>query len=271
MTYQLGNAKVWDGAAWVDAVGGAAVRPEFIERAGASATADVTSHVKGAWVELIASTAAEANLIFVQVYNVSVSGQATGTLLDLGVGATGSESVVAGNIAVGSATIASSQLTMFPLRINVPSGSRIAARIQGVRSLQTATIVVTTLTGDPAPSSVEVLGTDTATSRGTLCNTSTFTEIVGSSNAYREIVIINSMSANTVSNDAGISELAIGASGSELSVCKVPTQRSSVETIGMQIGTPYVVQVGPAVPAGTRLSAKSGVGSTDVCVIGVPA
>jgi hypothetical protein len=122
VSYQLGNAKVWDGTQWVEAVGGGGfLYGDTIDTSDpVTFTCDATAHVKGAWVEAVASTTSEANQLFLTVYNINVNGQATGTLIDVGIGAAGSEVVVAENIAVGGANLNDPRM-QFPLFVNVPT------------------------------------------------------------------------------------------------------------------------------------------------------
>jgi N-acetylmuramoyl-L-alanine amidase len=55
-------------------------------------TADTAAHTKGAWVELVASTSANASFLIVEVVGLFSAGTDTATLVDIGTGASGAES-----------------------------------------------------------------------------------------------------------------------------------------------------------------------------------
>jgi hypothetical protein len=249
---------------------------DYIDQSGAvTFTCDVAAHTKGAWAELIASTTAESNLLWLKFYLIAISGQATGTLIDIGVGAAGSESVIIGDVAVGSAFLNAPDQAFF-VPVNVPAGSRIAVRGQSVRSSQTGTCAVTTVAGPTMPSTVDVLGTSTATSVGTLPgSTGAWNEIVAStSKIYRYIILVPSGSSASASNVSTIMRLGVGAAGSELIILRLAVQSNTGEVFGMQVlAIPNVRLVdGRNYPAGSRFAvsnagSNSGFGAT---LIGVP-
>ena len=89
------------------------------------------ANTKGAWSELSSSTPARFNQILLVIGNQSQSARAIANfLLDVGVGAAGSEQVIVPNLAF----LQSSSTVPFPLwffvPVGVPSGSRLAVRAQ---------------------------------------------------------------------------------------------------------------------------------------------
>jgi hypothetical protein len=249
---------------------------DFIDTGFVSFTCDVTAHTKGAWAELIASTTAESNLLWLRFYNIATNGQATGTLIDIGVGASGSESVIIGDVAVGSASLNNPDQAFF-VPINVPAGSRIAVRGQSVRSSQGGACTVVTVAGPKMPSTVDVLGTDTATSVGTLPGgTGAWNEIVAStSKVYRYIILVASGSLASSGGFSTIMRLGVGASGAESIIFRLQVQATPGEAFGTQTVTaiPNVRLIdGRNYPVGTRF-AVSNVGSNagfGATLIGVP-
>lgn len=233
----------------------------------ATVTANSTAHTKGSWAQIIASNSEETSVVLLQVTGVSTASTDTATLLDIGVGSSGSETVIAENIAVGGASNVSQ---VIPLR--VPSGSRIAARIQSkVSGGKTATVALTTYrVGNPGsvPFSVDVLGTSTVTSEGTPLTTS-YTEVVAStSKDYRAICIVESLTTTTASNFAITTSVGVGASGSEVEIYKKSSGTNTAEQI-VSFSLNLAVS-GVYVPAGSRLAAKTSTGVLDVTIIGVP-
>lgn len=241
-----------------------------------SFTCDAVAHTKGAWTELIASTTAESNFLVAIVYAIAQSGQATGTLIDIGVGASGSEVVIAGNIAVGSSNF-NDPITQFPLPLNIPAGSRVAVRGQSVFSSRTGVIRIATFDGEKVLSSLDVLGTNTATSVGTTPgNNGAWAEVVASSTKlYRYLIFVPSGSSSNIGATNQFMSLGVGASGSETTIGKVAIKTTSGEAFGLQFPYLYdsLIVDGLRYPPGSRFAAScSGSnGGWGVTLIGVPA
>jgi len=94
-----------------------------------------TAHTKGAYVELTAATSADMRELILALGNAGISrGYAADWLLDIGIGAAGSEQVLLPDLPLctGSGTISMGILpqTIGPLPCNIPAGTRIAARAQ---------------------------------------------------------------------------------------------------------------------------------------------
>jgi hypothetical protein len=95
VTFQLVNAKVWDGSQWVLAAGGA---PETLgypqwdkTETQVSVTTGGTAHTMGAWVEVVASTSQVWDWVGIDPQTTFVNTADTRTLLDIGIGPSGSE------------------------------------------------------------------------------------------------------------------------------------------------------------------------------------
>jgi hypothetical protein len=227
-------------------------------------------------VQLIASTSANASAIYVEA-NVANNGFDTSCLLDIGTGASGSETALISNIAIGGArTAAGLSGYVFTVPIQVPSGTRISARIQHITASATTTILVEARDyGNYAqsPTSVDVIGTDTATSTGTdFVTANTYVQLTSStSRAYRGIVILPNVSGNAVANVTATLTLAKGASGSEVELGARYAAYSNAETV--QTIDDFFVAA--SVASGTRLAVKiqgpaSNINQYGVCLIGIP-
>ena len=83
---------------------------------------------EGAWTEVIASTDADADTIYVYLAYLSGGGTVEDVLIDIGVGAAASETVFIENIPFSgrATTVSTSDVVCLPIQI--PSGSRISAR-----------------------------------------------------------------------------------------------------------------------------------------------
>lgn len=90
-----------------------------------------TSDSKGAWVEAFASTEFETALLSVEYSSTFVSATARGVLLDVGIGAASSESVLVPDLLVSNVgSYASFRQHFFTFPLRIPSGTRIAIRGQ---------------------------------------------------------------------------------------------------------------------------------------------
>lgn len=256
----------------------------FVNSGTASLSYPATAHTKTAWSQVIASTAENASFLSFNTGNVSASGVDTSTLVDIGVGAAGSEIAIVQDLAVGGwsgAGGARSAHIAFPVAI--PSGSRVSIRMQGTRTTGSISNngIALYATNDYAltPSSVDVLGVTTATSAGTALSgaSNTWVEITASTaKDYQCVLIVPSTSSTDTAAISVLYTLGIGASGSEVPIGASRSRYSTSEQwIGEAdtnvLGAQYMC--GP-VPAGSRLSVRHDIASNpgryNVCLVGVP-
>lgn len=94
--------------------------------------AGATVHTKGAWTQLIASTTDTIRWLIVTLGGNANSGLANADFLhDIGVGAGGSEEIIAGDLYSHSGAVADDHLVkIFHFPCYIPAGSRIAIRSQ---------------------------------------------------------------------------------------------------------------------------------------------
>lgn len=230
-------------------------------------TADTNAHTKGAWSQIIASTTANATMLKIIVRDIASNNVNTATLLDIGTGASGSETALISNIAVGGAPVDASNAPLglaFSVPIKVASGTRLSARIQSVvTGGKTGTVTIATYDmGDYAfgNSSVDVMGTSTATSAGTAMSGSSgsWVQVTAStSNAYRAVVVVPNCSG-TAGNNLFSSALTLGkgASGAEVELGKVEFSTTTGELVTISPFSSNGMIVPAALPSGTRLAVK---------------
>lgn len=227
-----------------------------------------SAHTKGAWTEILAATTAAAGTAMrVRARFVGAASTNTATLIDVAFGASGSEVAVVSNIAVGGAS--QSYGVEFMLPIAVPIGTRISVRNQSITP-RTALVRVDVLDGgslDP-PTSLDALGTSTATSAGTNITTA-WTEVVASTAAaYQGFVVVPSLNKTLVTTTEGYLSVAKGAAASEEQIGDIYLQVTSSEMVVSSCGGAAWMM--PGQPAGTRLSAKRHDSTCDVTIIGIP-
>jgi hypothetical protein len=139
---------------------------------GTLVTADVTSHTKGAYAQLVASTTRDWFGFWLSCTNSAATGADSAQLLDIAIGGAGSEVVILNNWlagARGSAAFASLEGQYIPLYI--PAGTRISARNQSLISADTVHVTVVGQYGTSNIAQVfnccDTYGVDTADSGGT--------------------------------------------------------------------------------------------------------
>jgi hypothetical protein len=271
----LGATPLFRNTSWFEGTTGKPINASSV----VTVTADNTAHVKGGWQELIASTSADASYVVIDA-GAYTSGADTATLLDLGTGSSTNETALISDVAIGSAARQANRAALcFGVPIKIASGTRLSARIQSVVSGgKTATIQVYTFNmGDyaAAPTSVDVIGTSTATSAGTAMSGSSgnWVQIIASTTrAYRGVVVVPSASSASLGDIIIEYKLGTGASLAEVEVGRTFAHYSNIETAGN--GVTLLPVLAQNIPSGTRLSIQhniaSGPGSYDVTLIGIP-
>jgi hypothetical protein len=263
MTYQLANAKIWNGTAWVSAAADYAfgfANSVYNPTAFVTPTASATIHTKGAWTQVVASTAGAIDLLKV-LFNSSTSGAATGSLLDIGVGAAGSEVVIVSNVGVGSASqryTANNECSVMLIPVpTIAAGSRIAVRVQSVVvSKGVGCWVNGYYTGQPA-NSVTTYGTNTATSTATGLGTA-WTQITAATSAeHRVLSCVVSGSSTAINGLLTTVTVGYGPSGSEVTLGAFPITTNNIEIVSMPVGVELSTLM-RGVPSGSRLVAKLG-------------
>jgi hypothetical protein len=234
-------------------------------------TANSSAHTFGAWTQVVASTAFESSALIVGTNNFNTSTVATGSVIDIGIGASGSE-VSLMQIAVGSHN---TYQTVIPIRI--PAGTRIAARIQSVvtggKTGQLHYGLLPVLGDFVSAPTVDVYGVDLATSRGVgITSVNTWTEITSSTTqAYRGMCVVISASNDTQANANIVFQLGVGASGSETVLGYGRVRQVATEAVLTDVGQfPFLYNGN--IPAGSRIVVQLNNSSTtfDACVIGIP-
>lgn len=250
----------------------------YVSAATNNVTFPATAHTKSAWVQVIASTAANANYLQFLSGSVSLEATDTSTLLDIGVGAAGSEVVVVPDLAIGGW---SSAITAMPVAI--PSGARVSIRLQSARTTGTLSNNGILLLSSPdyalTPASVDVIGINTGTSAGTALSgaSGAWTQITSSTaKDYQCVVIVPSTSSTNTANITATLNLGVGASGAEREIGSLGGRFNASESFISQpvAGVTGLPSICGPVPAGSRLAIKHNIASNperyNVCLIGVP-
>jgi len=292
VSYQLVNARVWDGTQWVNAVNPTppADNKWYSIASGFSHTyaqingpaPSSSANTKGAWFQLTASTAADTTFLYLLSSGWASGASQRGVLLDGGTGAAGSETTIAGNIAIGSWILQNERWSSaFQLPVAIPAGTRIAVRAQqnitGGATGRVSMGCVNMGVFSDYGTAIDVLGTSTSTSLATQLSATpnTYVELTAStSHAYQAIAVLpNVYTATAETINDGRVRVAYGAPGSEVVVATTSFQSDTNERLAPLVGN--LVMHPCNIPAGSRL-AVTGSGYADgsnygVCVIGVRA
>lgn len=243
------------------------------------ASASATPHVKGAWFEVFTTTEA-SDFISLSLGATGVNAVDTSTLMDIGIGPSGSEVIVVPDLGIGwSGGGASWEL---PLRLQ--AGVRVAVRLQSAVASKSVTAVFTCLknsSGVRGPSRLVNLNANLANSRGvTLVAPSTvntkssvWSELVAATpEPFCGLVLcvqgaadISQASTNT------LIDLATGPAGSE--VIRVPDISYNINSNESFLSwTPTAIPV--ELPAGSRITGRWAMGtlgsSMDMILLGIP-
>jgi hypothetical protein len=224
-------------------------------------------------VQLVASTSFAAETLVITLHEVVAGATAnTGMLLDIGIGAAASETVLIPDLLVGQSVASASGVTgviggTIIVPIAVAAGTRISARIQGHTASDTLTVglqyrasgfadtpgVACTAIG--VNSSGASTGT-VPTAAGSVNTKGDWTELISSTAApYRYLVVTMQLTSTTVITAAdGLVDIGIGAAASEVVIIPdipyISTGNEQFKFVGCEL--PFKVSI----PAGTRLACR---------------
>ncbi len=226
-------------------------------------------NTKGAYTQLVGSTASDACFIIVDIFGWAAT--ATSGSVDIAVGAAGSEQVIIADLVISNSFLSQASHYCFP--VNIPAGTRLSARSQ-VNQTATNGIYVSVVLFDGAFTNNEgyagvdgigfVSGTSAGTSidPGATANTkSAYVQLTASTaRDYMGFAINTDIAGDTVSSvfPAWYLDISIGAAASEKDI--VP----NLYILGISAGASNVcAQDGPTavipipIPSGTRISARA--------------
>lgn len=227
---------------------------------GTSVAASLTANTKGSWVELVSATGRASK-------SVKVTGNpnsAAAYLLDIGVGAAGSEQVLI-------ADVHHSGINQVPLSaefpVSIPAGSRVAARLACSTAFAemttTAYLSSSGFSGPPGLHRVVTYGAVPASSNGTVIDPGStantkgaWVELVLSSTAAHRALV---MAVGNNNNTAAVAttwliDIGVGGAGFEqVLIADFRVQATATETL-VPGSTPVF---GVTIPEGSRLAVRS--------------
>jgi hypothetical protein len=253
--------------------------PNIINSGSAAPAGNATPNTKGSWSQIISSSSSNTSFIFITANSVGFAATNTATLLDIGIGASGSETAIIGDVAVGaSGSTGQGNSNVFGTPFKIPAGTRVSARIQSVVASKSSSIgafLIDLGNYDTAPTSVDVIGADTANSKGISFSgaSGSWTEAIASTTRnYRAVCCVLSSHNSDIAGITISWDVGIGASGSEVVFGGGRASVSSGELLSN--ATPYNYLFGRKIPAGSRLAVRHNIAANPdrygFTLIGIP-
>lgn len=225
-----------------------------------------TAHTKGNWVTVVASTAYDVGGLLVQCIMPASVANSSLCLFDIGIGAAASEVVICPNIYV----FGPGGVTHVFIPINVPAGTRIAARVQSTITSAATWVNVTGIRGGfwgpQGGGLIHSFGENLAASTGTVLNAGAaantypalpMTELVAATT--KDIVaimpVVSYNPATTVADANFEYEIGVGASSSEVAVLRQGFRVELEGSSGSNCQHPQF-WFPCSIPAGSRISAR---------------
>ncbi len=234
------------------------------QTSGTTITAHATPHTKGSWVELVASAPFDVTLLGVASENgTSSSSTNTSQLTDIGVGANPNEKVVFANIPTGFSTIhiAGGGVVWFP--VEIPSGTRISARMQAAITVDVVDIQLLMFGGSswssvPTFQSIDTMGALTASSHGVDIS-GTIVELEASTaEDYKALGWSVDGAGDTSLSGAKLIEIFVGAGAAEkILIDNLHVFLGATEAVNATVPAQGILPIELNIPSGSRLSARS--------------
>ena len=221
-----------------------------------------SANTKGAWTQLVASTGADASGFWIFAGNTALANQVTA---DIGIGAAGSEQVLAGNLQF-SLTDHPTDAALVPLQI--PAGTRVSVRLQSASASDSARVSIILMDASFDGQGYQTwddYGYNPATSFGTTVDPGGTANTKGSyvaltSGTARDISAIAwmvDMNGNTPVGADMLLDIAIGAAGSEQIIVPNWNMKNAGSGSTAAISPVYSGPIPVQIPAGTRIAARA--------------
>jgi hypothetical protein len=226
-------------------------------------TASATVNTKGAWTDLVTTTPSTFTAILL---SVSTGASNQHALMDIGVGASGSEEIIVPDLLFAQ-PIRVVAPTIIP--VHVPAGSRIAIRVSSRTASGTLSVMMHGIAGNsvlpPPVSTVDAYGISASPVGGTLIDAGAtantkgaWTQISAATSRHiRSLMIAVTRADNTTTPGGSLAnfmDVGVGASGSEQALITNVRYVTSVATPSL---FPAMLPPIPcSIPAGSRLAVR---------------
>jgi hypothetical protein len=229
---------------------------------GTTVTANASTHTKGSYSPLIASTAYDWHGFWLYTINTATSNTVTDMLLDIAIGAAASEQIILPNLMCGWRGPVSEGFAGYYIPLFIPRGTRVSAACQAAISADTVVVSIFGVSGNsglPGPlfTNCDAYGIDSATSSGTSHTAgnsgaeSTDANVGGTTSRPYGAVLLGVAGGGTVTSSVGYHwELTIGGT----THAEWYTYNTSAEVIH---GPMPHCPIGVSIPTGTQLQIQA--------------
>lgn len=263
MATQFLTGSVWDGSEWKPTMAPPLYLRPYLDVVQVIVSTGSEPHVKGAWTEIIASTSGYSDLLaFAGVFFQASTN--TSTLLDVGIGPSGSEVPLIENLAVGGRTGNINGAVVAPVRIAV--GERVSVRLQG-RIAERSSLVTAVLQRFNwlASETIDVFGALIETSQGSLIQVSpNFTQMVETEKDYLWVTPVFSLSTTSAATTSSFYIIRIVPPSGPTLEFERDLSTSTSEIVSQELGPrgvslPSLGELFGPVPAGSQILLQSGI------------
>jgi uncharacterized protein YbdZ (MbtH family) len=246
--------------------GGEAVGVSTGTSKGTTLTGSATPHTKGTYAQLIAATTYDTNAIFMSFAEGSYDANAGNVSVDLAVGASSFEKIVVPDYVLRNSAGISSIASGVTFPLNIPAGTRIAARAQSKTASQTCFVGLVLFQGSldetEGLSGYDAIGFVSASTQGSSivpnasANTKgVYTEMVASSAKDYAGLFGNFDSLNATANSprSWLVDIAVGANGSE----QIMIPNMFINRSNQYVIDPMMPFIPVNIPAGSRIAVRA--------------
>lgn len=267
----------WNAGATADAVDStASTRTVY------TATTSGTPHAAGSYSEVVAALSEDSYGLYLQLSaTTNTSAVDSSTLMDIAIGAAGSEVNIVQNLGVGYKNLSN---VIFFIPVFIPKGQRVSFRARGAQVSKSINARFTFLRSKDKnrsmPTRLNTIGANTATSSGIALTApgasnvkSAWTEITSSTTEAFQGFLLTVQGAQSINlpNNNVLLDVAIGSAGNEQIIS---ADNHVVIGAAESVDLPRPLTMVRHIPAGTRIScryARSGALSVvDVIFHGIP-
>jgi hypothetical protein len=228
--------------------------------------APASTHTKGSWAELAATTEYETSSItfFIQGYQTDIS---TDYLIDLAIGAAASEQVILENYHLSVVSVLYRATNPYTIPIKIPAGSRISCRIQSSYPsglLFVGILLHSTTYNTTSTDKIYTFGADTSDSGGVSidpggsANTKgSWVELTAATEAPLKWLSLSLGSQLNSSRESfyGLLDIGIGAAASEQTI--ISDLPIACNSIGDKVSPGYVSPILIDIPEGSRIVVRA--------------
>lgn len=232
---------------------------------GTQLTASSSTNTKGAYSQLIASTALDTDYLLITIGNASGSGQLD---VDIAVGGSGSEVVILADLGAASGT-GPNEIAVYAIPFSVPAGTRISARCQSTVASDKALVGMFIAGGDfqfSPFSHCDTYGFNSGTSFGTnvdpggSANTKGSYSQITASTTRDHFGLMWSLDADGLQLAAAelLVDIAVGAAASEVVILpNIQFEQTAASGVGQLSPVTSGGVIPVQIPSGTRLSVRA--------------